>query len=272
MLKINTIMLGFFLFFCACQQPAEKEKMTPEMAKNMLKLKGYNFDESNYLDAVRKNDVSAILAFYDAEINPDALSDSKIPALNFAIQNSEPKTVKIMLNKCNLNLKDNNGNTPLYLTIKSKKQELTDALLEKGADVNSTGRDGKTLNQSCLYLAVIRKDQELLKKLLDKGANPNLLDSGGASPLSEICAVSGNIEIAKMLLDKGADVNILEPQDGTALHYAASNANLTAEKRAELVKLLLAKGADKNIKDKKGRTVLARAKENNFTEVIELLK
>jgi ankyrin repeat protein len=272
MLKHITIIICLVFCLSACKPQPENEKMSPEMAKNMLKLKGYNFDEKNYLDAVRKNDVSAVLAFYDAGINANAINENKVTALNFAILSSEPKVVKIMLDKCDLNLKDNNGNTPLYLAYKEKKADLVDLLLEKGASADAVGRDNNTLNQSVLYLAVIRDDIDLIKKLLDKGANPSLADSNNATPLTEACVSSGDLEIVKLLLDKNADVNVKETNDGTALTYAAGNTSITAEKRTELVKMLLAKGADKTIKDGKGRTALENAKEKKHTEIIDLLK
>jgi ankyrin repeat protein len=272
MIKNLLLILCLIISLSACKPQPENTPMTPDMAKNMLKLQGFNFDEKGYFDAIRQNDTTAIKAFFDAGINPNAVNDTKVPALSYAIQNCELKTVKALIEKCDLNLKDNNGNMPLHLALKSKKFEMFEALLEKGADVNSVGKAGSQDNQSVLYLAVIRDEADLIKRLLDKGANPNLLDSGGASPLNEVCAVSGNLEVAKMLIEKGADVNVKEPKDANALIYAIRNDNLTSENRVELVKMLLAKGADKNAKDAKGKNALDNAKASKRNEVIELLK
>lgn len=272
MKNLFLLILCLIFLFSACKPQPENTPMTPDMAKNMLKLQGFNFDEKGYFDAIRQNNVTAIKAFFDAGINPNAVNDNKVPALSYAIQNCELKTVKALAEKCDLNAKDNNGNMPLHLALKSKKFDMFETLLEKGADVNSIGKAGTQDNQSVLYLAVIRNESELVKQLLEKGANPNLLDNGGASPLNEVCAVSGNIEIAKMLIEKGADLNVKEPKDANALIYASRNENLSAEKRVDLVKLLLEKGADKNAKDVKGKTALENAKALNHSEIYDLLK
>ncbi len=271
MFKFSTIIFCLIIFLSACQPQRTDEPMLPEMAKSMLKLQGYFFDEKNFFRAIKENNVAAVKAFFDAGINPNSVNENKITALNVAIKESETKIVKAIIEKADINLKDNNGNSPLYLALKENKDDVVEALLAKNVDTNAVGRDGGTENQSILYLATIRNDEALVQKLLEKGANPNLADNAGATPLNEVCYASGNVNIAKMLIEKGADVKLKEKKGGTALIYIASNNNISASKRQEIVKLLLEKGADKSAKDISGKTALDWAKKQNHPEVVELL-
>lgn len=272
-LRITLVLSFFILSLTGCQREDENAPMTPEMAKSMIKLRGFSADDAGIFKAVKANDLAVLKAFYDAGVSPNAVNEKGELLLNYAIQNSEAKTVKALIEKADVNQKDKSGNVPLHLALLNNKEDIFDALLAKNADVNTGGRDGKTENQTVLYLAVVKQREDLVQKLLDKGADPNVADSGKAVPLTEACIGAGvNTSIIKMLLDKGANPNHQEENGATPLIYIAGNKQATPQARAETIKLLLAKGADKNIKEKKGRTALAVAKEFNMTDVIELLK
>jgi len=274
MLKFSTVFILLpLILLTACGGSTGNEPMTPDMAKSMLKLKGYDFTEANFFRAVRANDIAAVKAFFDAGINPNARNEKGETALTFAIQSAEPKTVKALLEKADVNLQDSFGNSPIHLSLLKNKEDVFNALLEKNADVNVAGRDGKTEGQTVLYLAVIRGREDLVEKLLERGANPNLADKSGAAPLAEACIGAGvKPEIIKMLIDKGANVNHQESNGATPLLYIASNNQISSEARTEIVKMLLAAGADKSLKAKNGITPLNAAKQMKNTDVMEILK
>lgn len=276
-MKIKTnilLLLSLAVFlFAACQRQESNEPMTPDMAKGMIKLRGFSADEEGLFKAVKANDLQVLKAFWDAGLSPNAMNQRGDSLLNYAIENAEVKTVKNLLEKADVNQVDKAGNAPLHLALLKNKDEIVEAIMAKDVNVNLGGRDVKTLNQTPLYLAVVKQREDLVKRLLDKGADPNIADSTGAVPLAEACIGAGvNTEIIKMLLDKGANPNYQEENGATALIYIAGNKNATPEARQETVKLLLAKGADKNLKEKKGRNALAVAKEFKLDDVVELLK
>ena len=107
--KIYLILISF-IFLTACGGSIA-DTMPPETAKNMLKLKGYNFDEKNYFQAIKNNDVSAVKAFFDAEINPNARNEKGETALTFAVPNAEFKIVKVLAEKTNISEQDKLGQT-----------------------------------------------------------------------------------------------------------------------------------------------------------------
>lgn len=262
----------FSLTFLACG--ARTDETSPEMAQNVLKLRGYKFTEPEFFRALNNEDTVAVRGFLQAGMNPNAKNDKGETALTYAILNKDPKVTNVLVEKADLNMRDDNGNTPLFVAIKNNKEESFNLLLEKGADPNGSGTASeKTKNQTALYVAILQGREDLIKKLLDKGADPNLADSTGALPLSEaVLRRTAKPSVIKMMLDKGANPNTQEPDGVTPLMYAAENNQINPQTRDEIVKLLLEKGADKKIKDKKGKTAADWAKQGGNKETAELLK
>lgn len=272
-LKITIFFLILLTFSIACQRNDVNEPMNPEMAKSMIKLKGYPADETGFFQAVKSGDVVILKAFLDAGINPNGFNENGETPLTWAIQFGETKIAKALIEKVNINQQDKKGNSPIHLALLKDKEDILNALLEKGADVNITGRDKTVENQSVLYLAVIRNREDLIEQLLAKGADPNLADKSGAVPLSEAC-IGGTVKpaIVKMLLDKGAKPNLQEKLGGSPLIFIAANNQISSSKRTEVINMLLEKGADKSLKDSKGKTALDWAKQSGNKDAVELLK
>lgn len=123
------------------------------------------------------------------------------------------------------------------------KKKLVRYLIEKGADINATGKDGRW---NVLTVAVSHDDAEDVKYYLSKGADPKIKHDRDYTMLM----MTGNIEITRMLVEGGAEVNAAATNGFTALMRA---------KDAEIVKFLISKGANVNARSKDGRTVLQRA-------------
>jgi ankyrin repeat protein len=262
----------FALAFLACG--ARTDETTPEMAQNVLKLRGYNFTEHEFFRAINMEDAVAVRGFLQAGINPNAKNEKGETALTFAAQYKDPKITQLLVEKADLNLRDEGGNTPLFVAIKNKKDDLFNLLLEKGADPNGSGAvSEKTKNQTALYVAILQGREDLVEKLLNKGADPNIADSTGALPLSEaVLRRDANPRVVKMFLDKGANPNAKESDGITPLMYAAENNQINPQTRNEIVQMLLDKGADKTIRDKDGKTAADWAKKGGNKETAELLQ
>ncbi|HRH42714.1 MAG TPA: ankyrin repeat domain-containing protein [Pyrinomonadaceae bacterium] len=274
-MKLKTALICLFLmiFSFSCQKADPDAPMQPDMAKSMIKLKGYTADEAGLFSAVKLDDVVILKAFFDAGINPNAQNELGESLLTFAIQNVETKTVKVIIERADINLRDRYGNSPIHLALLKNKDEILNKLLEKNADVNVPGRDGKLQGQTVLYLAVARNREDLVQNFLERGANPNIADKDGFLPLAAACVGDGiKSSTVKMLLDKGADPNGKESNGATPLIYIAGNKYVTSEERREIVKMLLDKGADKTIKEKKGRTAFDVAKQFQIKDLDDLLK
>ena len=171
----------------------------------------------------------------------DILISCELPEENFkdAVRNVKEilegdayKDYKFDLN----NIKDTNGETPLYLACENSHTELVKLLLEHGADANIKSEYGYTP----LYRACDKDNTEVVKLLLEHGADVNSKDNYGNTLLYSACK-NNNTELAKLLLEYGADVNIKNKYGGTLLYWACLKNN------TELVKLLLDYGAWKDL-------------------------
>ncbi len=252
---------------------ARSDATTPEMAQRLLKLRGFDYSEEEFFKAVKGKDAPSIELFFQAGIDPNAKNKAGETALTHAAANSDADTVEQLLKRADPNLRDNQGNTPLFVALKKKNFNIFDLLLKSGADPNSTGVEGNTQNQSVLYVAVLINRPDIVRQLLDKGADPQLADSGGAMPVSEqIIYSSPDLDTVDLLLSKMTNVNQPEKDGSTLLIFAAKNTKMSAAKRQQIIEKLLAKGADKSLKDKNGKTALDYAKENKQKEAIALLQ
>lgn len=99
----------------------------------------------------------------------------------------------------NVNVHDAWGGTPLMAAVAAQSEGIARALLEAGADVNARDQWGLT----ALSSAVENGDTRMVKLLLARGANPNTQREGGGTPLMSAYA-SGKGELVKLLLAHGA--------------------------------------------------------------------
>jgi uncharacterized protein len=88
--------------------------------------------------------------------------------------------------------------------------------IRSGADVNAVQSDGST----ALLWAVYRIDHEVTQALLDRGANPDSRNSLGTSALCEAVAIADQ-RLVGMLLKAGADPNQGNNDEQTPLMIAA---------------------------------------------------
>ena len=266
-------LLGAFVAF-GCKPSDSEDETTPEMAKSMLKLRGYEINEKGLFKAVAKEDVLGVSGFLNAGVDPNSKNEKGETALTFAIDDNESdKIAKILIRKANVSMPDDLGSSPLHLAVIRNKDKVFDLILEKNVDVNIAGSEGKVKKITPLYAAVLKRRNDLVKKLLKKGADPNIEDSEGSFPLIDaVFQKAANPETVKLLLENGAKINKKNPDGASALIYAASNQDITPEVRQTIVKLLLDKGADKSIKAKDGHDALYWAKKMKNAVVVEMLE
>ena len=138
--------------------------------------------------------------------------------------------------------RDSHGRTYLHFVAQSGplKYDGLHFLLQRGADVSVTDRDGCTP----LHYAVKEGQVANISILLDAGADLHARDKSGATVL-HVAARSENSEpMITLLLDRGAEssINTIDkPYNNTPLHEAAWS------KCVETCRLLLQRGANPNL-------------------------
>jgi len=186
-------------------------------------------------------------------------------SIHDAVDNGNIEAVKQHLAAgVDVNVKATGGGwTPLHYATVNDRKEITELLIDEGANVNAKDNDGDT----ALHIASGKGHKEIAELLIAKGADVSAKDEDiGATPL-HLAAQEGRMKVAKLLITNGADVNAKNKYGGTPLHLGGGMG-----KDKEFVELLIAKGADVNVKDKFGNTPLDFAIRHQRTNIADLLR
>lgn len=156
-------------------------------------------------------------------------------------------------------------------------QQVT-ALLNCGSDPNELSTweqsipdsfETLTLAAPPIHAATWNGHINIVETLISVGADVNATDQGGYSPLM-IAAQTNDIEMIDLFLAFGADIDYAADcatcEQETALILAAENGN------AETVEQLLLEGADKQKTLQSGQNALDLAKQEDYTDIVELLQ
>ncbi len=168
-----------------------------------------------------------------------AAIDGRIP--DAAMQGNKDGVVSLLKEKADVNAMQGDGMTALHWAAYRDDVELARLLIDAGANVKATTRDG---GLTPLSMASTNGSAAMIETLVKAGADPNSRFVRGTTPLM-LAAASGSADAVKMLLDHGADVNAREEAHGqTAAMFAA------AAGRAAAIQVLTAGGADLKITTK----------------------
>ena len=242
---------------------SRNEPPNPAAAKQLLKLRGYEFDEKSFLRAAASSDIISVNTFIAAGINPNAKdAETGATALISASTRGDLPVVQALLKgNASVNEKDNFGFNALLRALQNKREEVAEVLVARTeTDLNARGPNGGTV----LFQFVARNETKIVQDLLTRGADPNLADKEGDTPL-HIAAQLGNLDIVKMLLDKGVNPNAKSKLGGTPLMWTGVFGH------QEVAQALLDKGADPKLKDNTGMTAAAWALKNKRVGIAEFL-
>ncbi|XP_023319101.1 ankyrin-1-like [Trichogramma pretiosum] len=165
----------------------------------------------------------------------------------------------LLKNGANLTLANKNGSTPLHLIFKIDADGgLTEMFFEICRDrrqtiqVDARDKEGNTP----LYLALSYDRKKAVETLLRNGANPNLVNDKGKTPLHFMSLARTKQFVAKTFLDISDALNrpvLVDARDNkgnTPLHSAIKN------RCGHMVEFLLKHGANPNAVNQEGSTPL----------------
>ncbi len=137
-----------------------------------------------------------------------------------------------------VDVNDKWDNTPLSYAIEmSDDQELAQALIDGGADLNFKDKNGDAL----LHRAARHGNKNMIDVLISNGLDVNAKNKDGLTPLY-YATLDRSVPTIDLLVQRGADVKAKTQADMTTLHYAALYGNPDA------IDDLVAAGADVNRK------------------------
>lgn len=241
--------------------------------------------------AIQQNDVQTTKLFTSHGANIHTKDTNGNSPLTVALA-SDNDIFEATVNEVNINTQDSEGNTPLHVAI------INDAPLSKiqyivslTEDVNIRNRDGN----SALYLTILKNRQKVGEMLLEKNADIFSANTNNNSPLRLALKHGGSVqdwlitsktikstdgsgntvlhyaaewqyaEAISSLLIKGADINIKNANGETCLFSAAKTDN------PDIIQLLVDGGASVKERDNLGSTPLHTAVRWDAIKSIEKL-
>jgi ankyrin repeat protein len=161
----------------------------------------------------------------------------------------------------NINIYDEQGNTPLQHAVIYKQFECVKFLLSHQAKINTKNIEGKTP----LHYGVLNEDASMVQYLLENKADVEVKDNSGNFPL-HYAAIRNNKEIMQWLLKYKAYPDSTNSQGDTPLHCTTWYGHLLT------TECLLAYGANPYIKNIEGYTPFQNAKRDNKQELCAVLQ
>ncbi len=220
---------------------------------------GYNYDDDYYdytplMIAASRNDYDMVkfLVEKGADVNAKTHYESEYSRvvtpllLSLDRHHYESGTAEFLINNgADINVRDDNGNTPLIYAAETHNTKVIELLIQKNADINAVNNDGST----ALMLAV--NNLETVKLLAEKGADVNFQASGSTALISACKYRNRNIDVIKYLVSKKADINAQDDEGYTALNKTLDSMGerLLGIRDFEIANFLIEQGADVNIKN-----------------------
>lgn len=178
------------------------------------------------------------------------------------------------------NARDNEGWTALHHQADRVSIDLFEWLCAKGCDVNCRNNNDETP----LFLVIRSKNHpkhkiSMIKKIVSLGGDVNFVNPEGNTPLC-LTAAGGWPGLTRVLLEHGADPHFRDKNGRMPIHLAAAipiqppwwaDVIKRAEEICDVVKVLVKFGADFNARDSDGYTPLVLAQRAGNVKVYEWL-
>lgn len=241
--------------------------------------------EEGLWHAARTGDLRAMKRYIAEGADVNAPDESlNISPLAWSASHGQTEATRLLIeNGADVNLKDDDGSTPLHGAAVFGRAAVARLLVENGANLQVRNNDGAT-PADALHLdwrtttfigdlmgveveeniAVMQSGRNEIAKLFgvkefDSKDIPSDQDLSGAVFIGDLAAV-------KQALTEGADPNAQDPQSGSTMLSIAALMGHT-----EVVALLLEHGADVNVKSRDGGTALHAAAFLGRVETVKLL-
>ncbi|KAK3599325.1 hypothetical protein CHS0354_009809 [Potamilus streckersoni] len=216
-------------------------------------------------------DVALFLIAEGADVNKIPTRKIHNSCLHVSCQFGQAQVVDALLETdLQIDMKNKNCVTPLHFALMFKKEKIAKKLIEKGCDINlSSGR----LDKTPLHLSSEMGLGNITEMILEKGADPMAKDKKGHSPM-HYASMYGHKDIVMMLMKQNADKSESrslkhrrkkDMKGLTPIHYAARRG------RVDVLKSLIQSGVNADLPDMYGRSPLYLAARFGHQNVVNEL-
>lgn len=145
-------------------------------------------------------------------------------ALYSACIRGQIETCRHLIDKAELNSKNNDGWTPFHVASYLGHVAIVELLIEKGANIEILNNDGG----NALLIAAAHGKTEVAM-LLSSRMDLNFQNEKGWTPINA-ASMYGHVDIVRLLVDNGADVEIATKSGRTALYWKVPPPNKVIQK------------------------------------------
>lgn len=240
--------------------------MAAETGNNEILKLVLGLESENNILVDSSNDTKTVVV---NKVDVNAKNNSGMTALMFGAMSNDKSIVKLLIQSgAKVNQKSNNKSSALFEAVWCGHKGIVKVLLKNRAGINRGGPEKKTVLMEAAYLG----HKEIVNLLLRKGAKIHGRDRKG-SPALLYAASGGEKGTLETLLKRANEIgnnldniDIKDKSGNTALLFAAFNGH------KEVVEFLLKSGADPMIKLDDGMTALDFATEKGYQDIVELLQ
>ncbi|MFN7038135.1 MAG: ankyrin repeat domain-containing protein [Alphaproteobacteria bacterium] len=174
---------------------------------------------NNLILLFSRNNIFSIKKFFEIHKPlPDFIDSQGNTLLHLAVLHSNNVSIIQFVyeyNKENINIENNDGDTPLMLAAKAFKTEIANFLILKDANIEN--------HQSELFINFFAKtgQTKLLGELIDAGVDIESVDKDLRTCLHLAC-FHNQIDTVKLLISAGANLNAYDKDNKTPLQLAGS--------------------------------------------------
>ena len=196
----------------------------------------------------------------------DKRTNTGATAIHMACQFCDEGVVRYIVqkfSKLDLNVRDNDGVTPLLAAVQSKspfRTKIIQYLLDGGADINAMDHTGLSP-----FEEYVKSDHELLGLFVKHGANVHRLDSFGNTLLHHACQSEMHKRGLYVLIAYGVGIHSKNHHGDTPLHIACAAGN------REAVRVLLNLGSSTGAHNEAGKSPMDIAFDNNHSGLLSLM-
>lgn len=238
--------------------------------------------EDNLWGAARTGDLDGIKRYLSEGADINELSpETNISALSWATMMGKTEATKLLIEQgADLNVRQEDGGTPLHIAVALGRSEIAELLINEGADVNAKNRRGDVpasalrVPWGMLKFMIGMFDIKLEQKEVQAGRAKiaKMLNVEFTTQPQQVAndvwqaVFIGDLNMVKKSVADGLDVNARNPSSGDPLLFTAAVMGHT-----EIMGFLLKKGADINIQNRDGNSSLHVAAFFGHAEAAELL-
>lgn len=184
-----------------------------------------------------------------------------------AAQGSNDEVERLVQTGSNLDVRDDNGRTPLHVAVFMGHGFTARELIAAGANPNLLDNQ----QYDAVTIAAVRDDVPTLNALLSSGASAKLITSRYDGTALIAAAHLGHDGVVEKLIEAGAPLDHVNNLGWTALMEAVVLGDGGA-RHAETVRALLEAGADTQVTDRQGITPLEHARTRGYTSIVRLFE